>query len=446
MDKEEGVHVHLLMLHPDNCNIFHLLWGYVGRYRDAMRYGVFPLSRQILTQNQKSISTTSSSSSRSAPRTLHVHIGLKTCMAWLELLVQHFPIPEDLPLQIHAHRIRNKDDGQDYAKQVYAQVHQTNRQNCYDFTYQMNSLLGLHFSFEDAHQSATFMHPWAENVLTNTNHKNNSTVDACTRQKPLAVFVDRACTLNTRTVMDLETGQPAFPHIVIPQVQAMGYDTELLALCGKEEEDSLLDQAAAFHRANVIVSSHGAQLTNLIYMKACDNHDTSPPNNISPYYFRPALIEIGFRFAYYQRRDPHHPLSNNGTHEAMLKQWQRRRYYYYDPRRYYEKADYFRLATGWGIRYTEVINHGLVGFENGTTNPIKVQGIVVNSTLIVQELRRLLEDPIYYDYKKHPTYNGMEGVHPYHVGKVSFLEHWGLAFLEWVVLSFSQYFPVPPSP
>ena len=65
------------------------------------------------------------------------------------------------------------------------------------------------------------------------------------------------------------------------------------------------------------------------------------------------------------------------------------------------------------MRYTEVIPDSLVDMVPGDVNPISVKGIVVNSTLILDELRNLLQDNDY-DYRRNvDSYAAMPGVAPF---------------------------------
>jgi hypothetical protein len=145
------------------------------------------------------------------------------------------------------------------------------------------------------------------------------------------------------------------------------------------------------------VSSHGAQLTNLIFVPPCDHTG-----------FAPALVEVSLRTGWCNEGPPGEPVIVNGSKAALLERWKNCP----EKRRYYHKADFFQLAVGMGIRYTEVIQEGVINYTN--SNPINVKGILVDSQLIVQELRRLKENNNY-DVRQHPSYNGWEGVEPYQI-------------------------------
>ena len=142
--------------------------------------------------------------------------------------------------------------------------------------------------------------------------------------------------------------------------QTLVFDTKLINVCG-----DVMQQLTYFSSANVVISVHGAQLTNVIFMKPCGdfyNQNTTKSSQHEESAFHPALVEISFRYAWCKR----YKGMVNTTRAAMLEHWRKNCTGGYIPSfhrrdaRYYNKADFFRLATGMGVRYTEVINDSLI--------------------------------------------------------------------------------------
>ena len=451
-----GDTLYILLSQPDTCNIFHTLWSYVAVFRDAMIFGVLPYAQARYNHHQQHNNNNVWRHHQNWNGTLHVVVVLPTCHAWLEMMVRAFPT-HNLPVVIRTKRTDQWDDYLQLGAYPDMSLH-----NCITLKYKWASFLGGQSYFEEnVPRSATEqMHQWADYMRSYYYHHHNNprnitvdindhghlpnginndmlkesnddtsdqmsiNVDVCQRQRPLALFVERSCTDAPRTAIDLATGAPAFP-LLLPLTQKLGYDAELLSVC-----NDTLQQFTSFSRANVVVSVHGAQLSNIIFMKPCHQYR----NNNNKMGFHPALVEISFRFAWCDPKPPH---TANGSHAALLDQWRKCRRVHHG-NTHYHKADFFRLATGMGIRYTEVIHDSLVGRVPDNSNPITVQGVVVNSSLILQELHRLLQDNAY-DYKQHPSYNGMEGVAPYRIGRVSLMERLRERLKEWYRQLFTAY-------
>lgn len=261
------------------------------------------------------------------------------------------------------------------------------------------------------------MYTWTENMRQL--YLPEQEEDVCQRQRPLVLFVERGCTICSRTAIDMETGVSAF-SLLGKQAMELGYDTEQILVC-----DNTLQQFQQFSRASVVVSVHGAQITNVIFLKPCK-------------VFKPALVEISFRYAWcdYPREVRDYNIGNR-SHADLIEKWEDD---CPDQNRFYYKADFFRLATGMGVRYTEVIQDSLIGLPDGAANPICVKNVVVNTSTILLELQYLMEDNDY-DYKKHPSHNGQEGVFLYSIGNVNWMESLREHFLEWGFRTFTAWAP-----
>ena len=119
------------------------------------------------------------------------------------------------------------------------------------------------------------------------------------------------------------------------------------------------------------------------------------------------IMQILFLFSDF--RTP--PNAINGSRAAMLERWHQCP----PEHRPYHKGDFFRLATGMGVRYREVLQHSLVDLALNNDNHLAVKGVVVNSSHILEELNLLRQNP--QDKSQHYTsHNGKEGVHPYRIG------------------------------
>ena len=391
-----GDTIYLLLPHFSGANIFHALWGYVAVFRDAMYNGIFPYCRNLVKNLD-------------GAKSLNLHVVLPKKNTWIAFMIGGFPT-ENLPINISTHLVSNFS--------VFKESHNTTNENCYSLGNKWNSFVGTHGSWKvnKPGQTALQMHDWAESIREKYIENVSAAVNAdpllleedpCKRKRPLALFVKRSCTSSPRQPIDMQTGFPAFP-LLIPKVEQLGYDTKLIEVCS-----DIMQQFAYFSSANVVISVHGAQLTNVIFMKPCGdfyNQNTTKSSQHEESAFHPALVEISFRYAWCKR----YKGMVNTTRAAMLEHWRKN---CTNTTRYYHKADYFRLATGMDVRYTEVINDSLQGAaDRDYANPIRgVSGVVVNSSLILQELHHLLSDNDY-DFKKHPTYNGQEGVFPYVIG------------------------------
>ena len=447
-----GDTLHILLTQPDGHNIFHTLWSYVPVFRDAMNYGVLPYAKSLVQKHIDKVVT--------------IHVALPSRHAWFEMMVKGFPTGSD-KIVIHttlmAEYDGENDDHTAHDEAVLTTLRQTHgmtADNCVTFKQKWSTFVGTHGIWHPntPGYTAKQMYHWAnnmrsiyvgshihkneheqENQIENTSdaashhqqrevQEEHDNGDACRRERPLALFVERTCTGAPRTPMDLDTGEPAFP-LIMPLAEQLGYDTELLTLCNET-----LPQFTTFSRANVVVSVHGAQMTNIIFMKPC--HQEQQEDNdrgggsSTTIGFHPALLEISFRFAWC---DPKELSTTDGSRAAMLDRWKR------CPQegRVYHKADFFRLATAMDVRYVEIIQDSLVDLIEGNSNPISVKGVTVNSSLILQELHRLKHDN-QYDYKRQSDYNGMEGVTTYEYG-ANLMEIIRERVLVWARSAFTAY-------
>lgn len=401
--KDAGDTVYLLIYEPEegpDCNIFHVLWGYVAPVRDAINYGVLEYARQRRTP-------------------LNVKVVLPECHQWLQLMVQAFPT-QGLPVKIQTERT------EDFPKYMITQ--NTTGANCFTVVRKWESLAGGHdyWLANKPGYAARQMRQWTDSMreyyLGSGSTTTGTAITPCPKtrstpspSRPRVLFVERSCTRGTRTAIDLETGQPAFP-LLVPHAEAMGYDTELLYTCN----NNTLQQFESFSRANVVVSVHGAQITNLVFLQhrphyRCQDDQTDHQHKRIP--VGPTLIEVSFRFAWC---DPRPLPVTNGSRAVLLEQWQHECVGRGPPlrgsRRFYHKADFFRLATAMGIQYREVMQHSLQGLLPESENPISVKGVVVNSSHILRELEELLLKNHQPAWKS--AYNGEEGVHPYRIGRL----------------------------
>jgi len=433
-DSDAGGILHLLLAHPDSANIFHVLWGYVPLFRDAMLYGVlkhFQILNNIGIKN------------------LTLQVALPEKFLWLEMMVKGFPT-DDIPVTIYTTQVTSF--------RAYMDQYKTSSKNCFTFKWRWASFLGMHDSWEANVPgfSAQQMQRWTENLRkVHLIHQNRTQSkigaaqrhaakeieeikDSCYQERPLALLVERGCSKSPRQLIDLETGHPALVHM-LPKVQALGYDAEFISICNSTHQ-----QLTHFSRANVVVSVHGAQLTNIIFMKPChlkqypfDGNDVLEPTQ-SKSGFHPAMIEVSFRFTWCAPRDQK---ETNGSRAVLLQRWRKcsqknEKHGAPTGNPFYHKADFFRLATGMDVRYVEVLHDAVVIGPSTRSNPIGVKAVIVNSSLILKELQRVKDDNGY-DYRKHPTYNGKEGVYPYRIGNGTLWEHFKRRFKEWAIRNFS---------
>ncbi|CAB9499181.1 expressed unknown protein [Seminavis robusta] len=407
-------HVIYVVLEPlKECNIFHALWSYVTPFYNLM----------TTLQKKNTVA-------------IQVHVLLEECHAWLEQLLLAFPVGPYYTISIQTTRTNdwqaffaqqrqknterhhlNDPEYYYYSDTEWFQEGQdtfpTDRSNCFLLESKWMSFgEGVHHERwnQPSSNHGQYLQPWLVDSMRN----RYLPVARKRKRRPLALLVERSCTSFARQLVDMTTGMPLFSDSVFLQnVRNLGYDTQVLTVCGRNDT---LQQYQDFAQADVVVSVHGAQLANLIFLPTTTSNDGNN-NTIPSFFFPPALVEISFRFAWCRptRRNTTSAVEHNGTHEALLQQWRQPHCTNHESR-YYPKADYFAIATAMGIRYTEVLHHAVIPYPRATRkeqqNPIQVAGVIVDSTLILQELKRLHEDPTY----EHATYNGKEGVHRYKIG------------------------------
>ncbi|CAB9528550.1 expressed unknown protein [Seminavis robusta] len=456
--------IYLLLNQADGCNIFHVLWGYVAIVRDAMQYGVLPFAREYASHRHPkhlqnlvvrillpSCHTWLEMMIRAFPLALvephHNHTHPTGRLPVITIETERSDIYKkgsdgNLPFPVTPENCATfKFQWGSFlgSSTVWLQnePNTSTARQMYQWTAHMRDYYGLVDSHNDNNPQRTSLFAMFKSVWSNSllryyyRSKNNDDGDIeepsdlseppeQQQNKPLVLVVERDASCPNghpapRTAIDLETGRPAFPLLMEQMQQKDLYDVQLLqvgcdATSGSKQEqhERVIEQFRAFSNASVVVSVHGAQMTNSIFMKPpqnlalpeperCphSNHLCSAP--VEATVFRPALVEISFRYGWCD--DPKIPLIKVNATEKILQRWQQCS----KSKRRYHKADFFRLATGMNIRYVEITALGYqYNRQDGpitVENPIEVQAVVVNSSHILEQLVELYQDQEY-DYRK----------------------------------------------
>jgi len=359
---------HLTLLvasNQDGSNIYHQLWLKLKELPVLLETSVYPLFE---FENVKRIS---------------VIVGIPHDQNWIERIFQAFPVIYNIDIKFeHVNSSLPPHDRWD----SFFSRHHSNDGNC-AFIQQHSylNLLPVELGSWNSNDYQVYapLQSWMARFRTELLHKNDNVT--CARKKRMVLFVQRNS--SGRALYDSNTRKPL---LLAYSVNNLGFDFKQLDIEGTGIEE----QAQAFADASIVISVHGAQLSNLIFMTPCAK-------------FLPAVIEVSLRYGYCGYREPGNYESNEKLVESQSNKCS-------STGRRYIKSEFFGLVKTTGYtRYLEVVNNGIVN-QLLDGNPIKVDAVLVDSKVILDQLGKL-RDIQGYDYRSQPIKGEISGIEKYEI-------------------------------
>jgi len=393
-------------------NIFHQFWFYTNAVRHAIEGKVVPLLEQAA--HQQGDHRSQGNHKNTSRHVVELHIWVSRDMHWLALILRAYPVGSSrLRLSVTEFTPEASVPGDETATShttlsaLFKAHPLATPQTCAMMTKHddASKFFKTHESYQlkDYSVDQFFRDRWVPSIRNSL--KLPRLEDICSRKTPKVLYLERQ---NSRVLIDKATRRRA-SEVLGQRVRLLGYSFSNVTFDGL----SPLEQARLVSDANVLIGAHGAGLTNSLFLPDCSSprrpSNSTRATETTQVFFPSAIIEVSFRFGWCKTI----PGSKIPVYDrkTLLETWHNCP----DTKemeRYYNKADYFALSSTLGyVRFVEVIN-----FERGRysgpgppyyQNPILTDVLVVESDLIVEELRNLKKDHNY-DIFSHPQFDGVE--------------------------------------